>query len=230
MQSCAVQADVVIAGRTSSQPDTERRVGQRPAAQRAGLYWSGGQSPCGRLNITRRYANRRSVTALAMLHGAMGVPAGKRCASPSLRITRVHVLRPRKSKSRSPNGACGRVCCAHPPTRACARSAPASAGARGARGPRPRLRPGPSHALVSREGYPAPDQRRPGKWTGAGRLPGRKASPSGRCPDTPLPVRSGRTFFLLTIDRVEAEDRHRLKPNRITGTPRSACRSRSPRP
>ena len=30
-------------------------------------FWSGGQSACGRLNITLRYANRRAVTALAWL-------------------------------------------------------------------------------------------------------------------------------------------------------------------
>ena len=102
-----------------------------------------------------------------MLPLAKGLLAGKRCASPSVRITRVHVLRPRKSNSRSTNGACGRVCCAHPPTAYCARSAPASAGPRVARGHRPRLRPGAGHALVSRgEGSSLPRDRRPGTRTG----------------------------------------------------------------
>ena len=75
-------------------------MGQRPAAQRAGRDPSGGKSPlAGRFNITLRYANRRSVTALAMLPWAKGVFAGKRHASPSLRVTSRYVLRPRKSKS-----------------------------------------------------------------------------------------------------------------------------------
>lgn len=51
-----------------------------------------------RFNITLRYANRRAVTALAMLQWAKGGFAGKRRASPALRVTSVHVLRPRKSK------------------------------------------------------------------------------------------------------------------------------------
>lgn len=60
------------------------------------------------------------------------------------------------------------ACAAHThPRRACARSAPASAGPRVARGHRPRLRPAPGHALVSREEGPSPPgDHRPGTRTG----------------------------------------------------------------
>ena len=51
-----------------------------------------------RFNITLRYANRRPVTLLAQLQRAKSGCAGKQRARPSLRVTSVHVWRPRKEQ------------------------------------------------------------------------------------------------------------------------------------
>ena len=69
LNGCAVQAE----------PASLRRASRRSASKNESVsallrsalaYWSGGQSACGRLNITLRYANRRAVTALAWLQWA----------------------------------------------------------------------------------------------------------------------------------------------------------------
>lgn len=161
LNRCAVQADADSLRRTYAAIGQQQRVGQRPAAQRAGRDLSGGKSPlAGRFNITHRYANRRAVTALARRWGH-GVRAGKRRASPALRVTSRYVFAP--GKARSSNRACGCVCCAHPPTAMLVRAAARRAGS--VKLPALRvgrlasLRPVPRHALVRVLRTPTPPAR-----------------------------------------------------------------------
>ena len=199
----------------------QERVGQRPAAQRAGHHQSG-VNRLRRFNITLRYANRRAVTALATLQRAKGVSAGKRRASPALRVTSVHVLRPRKSRIkqgsawprvlRTPaHGTCARRCASR-----CLRPH------RGLRVERlARLRPGQGHAPVSREEViDAGRRRRPGCDRCALCCPNRVTVRA-----TPRHPVVASTPFPADMVPAGADDRSRLKPNRPTGTRRTACRS-----
>lgn len=84
----------------------------------------------------------------------------------------------------------------------------------------PRLRPDHGHAPVSREEViDAGRRRRPGRDRGTLAIP--KRHRRGAAP-TP---RSAPTLLPADLVAAGADDRSRLKPNRPTGTRRTACRS-----